>query len=704
MRAIGPVALQRVGVIVSPRRNLAYLAAALSAIGLAPIVLATDRSAVGLADYFAVQVAADPQISPDGSRVAYVLTTPDVGSDQRVTSIRLVASRDGVDVPLEPGAKHDRQPRWSPQGDRLAFVRARAGKYEIRVVRPPGTSELVVELSSAPVGLVWSPTGDRLAYLASEGAAGRAPVASTSPAGATWARPPIVVADPGFQTAASMLPAPVRFHAYVVDAKQAAAPRRLPSPSLGSALPYGGSGLSWSQDGRRVLATLAPTRDHWKNLLGSALYSIDVVTGEIRQIAAPATGVGRPMMSTEGQLAFVGNHVARADHYMDRRLYVGASEAGPFSWIHSDLDRPISAASWAPDGRGLYAVYLDEGVGRLAHFGLDGQRRVLATTGGGDASSYASGGSLSVALDGTVAFAFSDAGTPSEIALVSAGQAPRVLTRNNAGYIASRLVNPVESLRYRAADGREDVHAWLVKPASAAAGQKLPTLVLLHGGQSADYGPDFDLDAQIMAAHGYLVVLPNYRFSGSYGRRFGTRPNYPEGTEADVLGAVDALIERGIADPERLYIAGGSGGGAITAWTIGLTDRFRAAAVWNAPIEWSTYVFEAATGPSTMHGTFETPPWEAPGDYFRRSPYARVGSVTTPTLVTIGTLDRVTPISQSILYFRALQYRGVPSELLVYPDEPHGIDAFPSHAMSHIAETLSWFARYGGPPLVPPRF
>ena len=659
---------------------------------------------MGLADYFAVQVAADPQISPDGTRVAYVLTTPDVRSDQRVTSIRLVVSRDGVDVPLEPGAKHEWQPRWSPRGDRLAFVRARAGGFEIRVARPPEASQLVAELTSAPVGLAWSPMGDRLAYLASEAVVERAPVASAPPAGTTWARPPIVVTDAGFQTAVSMLPKPIAFHAYVVNAQQGAAPRRLTTAGLGGALPYGGSGLIWSEDGQRVLAAVASRRDHWKNLLASSLQSIDVATGEIREIATPTIGVRGPMLSIKGQLAFLANDIGRADHYIDRRLYVGAGEAGPYSWVSDDLDRPITAAAWAPDGRGLYAVYLDEGVGHLAHFGLDGKRRVLATTGGGDASSYASGGSLSVALDGTVAFAFSDAVTPSEIALVTPGRAPRVLTRNNTEYVASRRVNPVESLRYRAADDREDIHAWLVKPAAAAAGQKLPTLVLLHGGQSADYGPDFDLDAQVMAAHGYLVVLPNYRYSGSYGRRFGTRLGYPEGTEADVMGAVDALIERGIADPERLYIAGGSGGGAITAWTIGVTDRFRAAAVWNAPIEWSNYVFEAATGPSTMHGTFETPPWKSPADYFGRSPFAKVGSVTTPTLVTIGTLDRVTPISQSILYFRALRYRGIPSELLVYPDEPHGIRAFPSHAMSHIAETLAWFARYGGPPVLPPQF
>jgi dipeptidyl aminopeptidase/acylaminoacyl peptidase len=684
---------------------LASLLAALPALWLAPVSLAGDRSPVGLADYFAVRVASDPQISPDGKRVAYVLATPDLRSDRRSSSIRIVDTDGGADAPLDPGAQHDRHPRWSPQGDRLAFVRAHEGQFEIRVLRPPGQTQLVATLPSAPIGLAWSPTGDRLAYLASTSAPARAPVASLPPGGATWARPPIVVSDGGFQSPAAMLPAPVEFFAYVVDAREAATPRRLPSAALGGALPYFGTALTWSLDGRRLLTALARSPDHWKNVSESALYSIDAETGELSKVAAPTTtGARQPMLSGEGRMAFLATDAGRADHYFDRRLYLGPGEQGPFSWLHSDLDRPIVSAAWAPDGLRLYAVYLDEGVGRLAQLGLDGKRRVLATTGGGDASSYASGGSLSVARDGTVAFAFSDATTPSEIALVHPGRAPRVLTRNNAAYIESRVINPVESLRYRAADGREEIHAWLVKPASAIPGRKLPTLVLLHGGQSADYGPDFDLDVQTMAAHGYLVVLPNYRYSGSYGRRFGTRLNYPEGAEADVMGAVDALIERGIADPERLYIAGGSGGGAITAWTIGFTDRFRAAAVWNAPIEWSTYVFEAATGPSTMHGTFETPPWESPGDYFRRSPFARVGSVTTPTLVTIGTLDRVTPISQSILYFRALQYRGVPSELLVYPDEPHGIDAFPSHAMSHLAETLAWFARYGGPPLAPARF
>jgi dipeptidyl aminopeptidase/acylaminoacyl peptidase len=687
----------------SRRVGAAALAFAFATCAAGPDARGAERMPVGLADYFEVEVASDPQITPDGRRVAYVLTSPDLRTDRRHSSIRIVSTRDGVDTPIDAGATGDRLPRWSPEGDRLAFVRASGGANQLLIARPPGTPEVVAELQSAPAVLAWSPDGRRLAYLAPSPVPPRAPVASSPPAGATWVKPPIIFTEGGFQTATAMLPVPVDFHAYVVDAGPSSTPRQVRSASLGRALPYTGASLAWSRDGRRLLSAIAPQRDHWKNLLGSELYSIDVASGELRLLAAPTSTVRQVLVDGDGRIAFLAMDTARAGQYFDRRLYLGPGEGGPFEWIHSDLDRPVTAAAWAPDRQGLYAVYLDEGVGRLAWFGLDGKRRPLAETGGGDASLYTNGGSLTVARDGTIAFAFSDPTTPSEIALVRPGTPPRVLTRNNASYLAARVINPVDSLRYRAADGREDVHAWLIRPAHARPGQRLPVFVLAHGGQSADYGPDFDLDAQVVAAHGYLVVLPNYRGSGTYGRRFGTQPDYPVGADADMIGAVDALIAQGQADPERLFIAGGSGGGLVTAMTIGATGRFRAAAVWNAPLEWSTYVFEAATGPSTMYGTFAKLPWDAPDEYFRRSPYARVGNVTTPTLVTIGTSDRVTPISQSILYFNALQYRGVPSELLVFPDATHGIRTFPSHAMSHLAETLAWFARYGGPPLTPAR-
>ena len=218
---------------------------------------------------------------------------------------------------------------------------------------------------------------------------------------------------------------------------------------------------------------------------------------------------------------------------------------------------------------------------------------------------------------------------------------------------------------------------------------------MLHGGQSSDYGPDFDLVPQVFAAHGYHVVLPNYRGSGTYGRAFANMSTgAPMDREFDVIGAADALVAAG-ADPDRIYLMGGSGGGMITGWTISRTKRFRAAVMWYPTTDWWSFAMDSAVGPTTLV-SFRRAPWENPSEYIARSPYAQIGTIDTPTMVIIGDHDRITPLSGAMAFFRGLKVKGVEAELVVYPGAAHGIDAVPSQAMGHIAETLGWLERHGG--------
>jgi dipeptidyl aminopeptidase/acylaminoacyl peptidase len=671
------------------------------ALVMASAAQAAEPQAVGLEDFFTVKTASDPQISPDARFVAYVLSEPDLASDRHRSSLRLVSTRDGRDVPVGEG--NESQPAWSADGQWLAYVRPVQGGFQIVRFRPgDGRREAGAPIKTFPSDLLWSPDGSRLAYLTAEPAAVREALQSSPPAGAKWAGPAYVATEAGFQTVQSMLPAPVEYHAYVVEASPEATPRRLNTRPLGRALPYVGASLGWSQDGQRLLASLALREEHWKYLMESSIYSISVATGEIREVAAAARTSHRPAIAKDGRFAFLCMSLGEGS-YFDSGLCVGPGEQGPFERIQQGFDRPFSSVSWTSRGD-LIVGLQDQGIGQIGRIDAKGRRTILATTGGGDASSYTGIGAPSVALDGTVAFAYSDWQTPSEIAIVKEGSKPRVLTSINARYLASRIVNPVEDLWTESTDKLWRIHSFVVKPAAMDSGKRYPLIVLLHGGQSSDFGPDFDLIPQVFAAHGYVVAMPNYRGSGSYGRALGDQQHYPKGIETDVLGVVDALVAKGVVDPERLYITGGSGGGMITGWTTGKTSRFRAAAMWYPPTEWQTYVLEAATGPTSLKGGFDRMPWESVAEYYERSPLSYVGSIRTPTLVTVGEKDRITPVSQSIAYFTALRYVGVPSELLVFPDEPHGIRAHPSHQLSHLAETLGWFARYGGEPLRPAAF
>ncbi len=668
-----------------------------------------SRQPIGLGDFFSVKRAADPQISPDGATVAYVAVTPDIASDSYRSSVHVIKVDDGRDTATPIDGPTALMPRWSPDGRALAFIRIgdHAPALMIADVSPNpegGTPiRMVASLPVVPRELAWSPDGTRLALIAEVPVARRNAVAYLPPAGAAWAPRPLIFDSGGFQTPTAMLPEQAREVALFLVPARGGTLRRVTAESLGPRLPYTGSGLAWSRDGRSVLASLQKEPGAWRNLLQGSLHAIDVETGEALRVAGEPNGsYNKPGVSDDGTVMFACRPPTR-ENWIRFDICHGPSIKGPFRPVAPDLDRQIGPAKISPDGRGAYGAFIDRGVAKIAWFGFDGKREILAETGGGDADSYANGGALTVARNGTVAFLYSDAATPSEVAIVRRGQQPRVLTRLNADLLGGREINPVEEISYTPTDGSADVHAFLVKPVNHVPGKPAPAIVLIHGGQSSDYGPDFDLIAQVFAAHGYLVIMPNYRGSGSYGREFSNRPGSPVNREHDVIGAADALVARAGADPQRLYVMGGSGGALITGWTIGKSSKFRAAVMWYAPVEWWTYAMEAATGPTSMVGGFERAPWEQPAEYVSRSPYAFAGNVTTPTMLIVGDQDRITPISGSIAYFHALQMRGVASELVVYPGAAHGISDRPSNAMGHIADTLDWLARHGGEPVRKPQ-
>jgi dipeptidyl aminopeptidase/acylaminoacyl peptidase len=664
---------------------------------------------VGLGDYFRVDRARDPRISPDGRRVAYVRVSPDVATDSWRSTLRMVDVATMRDVPLIAPALDGFQPRWSPDGQSLAFVRIGAGGLELAVAEPAdaGASgvrgvKVLTKLPAAPFELAWSPDGTQLAFIARLDSPLRTPVAAAPPAGARWSAPPHIYDWGGFQQLNQMLPATGDDYAlFVVGSRNGAMRRVTAAGALGRSFPFMPAGLAWAPDGRRVLTSLQPGRDAFLNVIQGLLYSIDVQSGSIAKVAGEEGGAYfSPSFGSDGAMGF-GCRTPSRNNLLRFEYCWGASEAGPFRSLAPEIDSMILPAVLAPDGSGFFGVYGERAVAYVTWFGLDGRRERLAATGGGDADAYLSGGAISVANDGTVAFLFSDARTPSEVAVVRRGSPPRVITRLNADLMARRQISRVSEVTYTPTDGALDVHAFLFHPTRTVAARRPPGIVVLHGGQSSDYGPDFDLMPQVMAAHGYLVILPNYRGSGTYGRAFANSVSgLPLDREFDVLGAADALVQAG-ADPERLYVMGGSGGGLITAWTITRTSRFRAAVVWYGLSEWWAYSMEAATGPSSIQ-TFRNTPWDDPSEYISRSPYAHLGRVSTPTMVIAGADDRITPLSGSISLFRGLQVRGVPSELVVYPGEAHGIDGTPSHLMGHIAETLGWLAREGGESIVPP--
>jgi acylaminoacyl-peptidase len=243
------------------------------------------------------------------------------------------------------------------------------------------------------------------------------------------------------------------------------------------------------------------------------------------------------------------------------------------------------------------------------------------------------------------------------------------------------------------------VQSWLIRPPGYDPAKKYPLILEIHGGPFANYGPRFAAELQLYAAAGYNVLFSNPRGSTSYGEEFGNLIHhaYPGRDYDDLMAAVDAAIASGGVDGDRLFVTGGSGGGVLTAWIVGSTERFRAAAVQKPVINWVSFALTADMPNFFYKYWFPAPPWEDPEAYWQRSPLSRVGNVKTPTMIVTGEQDFRTPISESEQFYQALRIRGVDTLLVRVPGAPHALDQRPSQLNARIAYILAWFAKHDGP-------
>ena len=269
----------------------------------------------------------------------------------------------------------------------------------------------------------------------------------------------------------------------------------------------------------------------------------------------------------------------------------------------------------------------------------------------------------------------------------------RELTDFNAGVLGEENLARIERITWESsADGRE-IEGWIAYPPGFDPQRTYPMILEIHGGPHTAYGPIFSAEIQLFASAGYVAFYTNPRGSTSYGEDFANLidDDYPGQDVDDLLSGVDALVARGFVDPDRLFVTGGSGGGVLTAELIGNDDRFAAAAVGKPVVNWTSFMLSADLAPIHQYW-FEAPPWEQPEEYWRRSPLADVGAVSTPTMVFVGAEDLRTPVSESEQYFQALQLRGIESRLVRIQGAAHGIAAAsPVRLLQKVGHILAWF-------------
>jgi dipeptidyl aminopeptidase/acylaminoacyl peptidase len=642
-------------------------------------------------DLFSLEAASDPQISPDGTRIAYVRRSGDIMTDRTRSTIWLIDTRTGQQVPIVAGPGSHSQPRWSPDGRRLAYISTAENNQAQLFVRwmDGGESVRITNLPDSPSSVAWSPDGRQIAYTmfvaGEELSLGRA---AAKPEGAQWAPPLEIHSAVTYRSDEEGYLKPGFSHIFLVSA-EGGAPRQL---SYGSA--HDNGPLSWTPDSRAILFSSNRGADWERDPQESEVYRLDVATGQLAQLTDRRGPDTDPAVSADGQIAWLGFDDKNLG-YQNVLLSV-MDRTGNKRVLTQSLDRSVEAPRWAADNRSIFVSYDDHGVKKVARVGLDGSVRTVAEglAGAGLDRPY-TGGSFSVARDGSVAAMIGSSNRPPDVALARAGTT-RTLTRLNADLLDSKALGSVRKIAVNAFDNRP-IDAWLTLPPGWREGQRVPLVLEIHGGPFAAYGPYFSTDNQLYAAAGFAVLSTNPRGSTSYGEEFANLIHhaYPGRDYDDLMAAVDAAVAQGFADPNRLFVTGGSGGGVLTAWIVGKTDRFKAAATQKPVIDWTSFAL-TADGPAFFSrywfGKF---PWEDQPAFWARSPLSLVGNVKTPTLVVVGSEDYRTPVSEAEQYYAALQLRRVPTALVKVPGAGHGtIASRPSQAGAKAEAIIAWFRKY----------
>ncbi|HSE49899.1 MAG TPA: S9 family peptidase [Terriglobales bacterium] len=703
-------------------------------------------------DIFRFIWVADPQLSPAGDRVAFTRVVVNDKGDGYETSLWSVAA-DGQSEPtrLTSGTR-DAQPRWSPDGKRLAFLRAplKDGK--------PAPAQLFVmplsggeawQLTDVPNGAsaaVWSPDGKRIAFTSdtnekdlakqkkeraarktvqdekkeepgekkpgSETATGEG---SAKPQEGATPKPPdesdresdvrtITRAIYRFNGPGYLDPKHVD-HLWVVDVPEFSDKpvdaKQLTTGKYDEAEPL------WSRDGSTLYFSTTRIDEPYYETGQTDLYSIPAAGGEMKKVAAIDMDVNNYSLSPDGRLlAFNASITKPVQSYTQPDLWTLDLATGKLTNLTDKLDWDVgggvfgdngaprgnsgSRPIWTADGKAIIERVADKGRANLMRFPLDGGDPTPVTKGDPAVMTYRGN------PDGRLIFILSSPTAIGDIWMLDGAQTRQLTHFNQPLFSQLNLTEPVE-IWYTSFDGKK-IQAWVQRPPDFDPGKKYPLILNIHGGPHAAYGWVFDHEFQWMAAKGYLVLYPNPRGSTSYGQDFGNiiQYKYPGDDYKDLMAGVDEVIKRGWADPEKLGVTGGSGGGVLTNWTVTHTNRFKAAVSQRDIADWSNWWY---TADFTLFqpAWFRQPPFLDPQDYANRSAITHVTNIHTPIAFILGEVDwRTPPTAGGEVLFRALKYLKRPTAMVRFPNESHELSRSgqPWHRVERLQAIVGWMDKY----------
>ncbi|NRB63697.1 MAG: S9 family peptidase [Saprospiraceae bacterium] len=645
-----------------------------------PMLNAQTKRSLQLHDYAKLESVSNPQIAPDGSKIIFTRTWVNLKADKRESDLWIMNADGSQQRFLTQGSNAT----WSPQSDRIAFTRQ--GNPEgvqifIKYVDLPGEATQITRLKNSPSNMEWAPDGRQIAFTSFVDAAPAWKVdLPKAPAGASWTPGPKVVDQLVYRRDRRGYLKPGFDHIFMVDANGGEA-RQITSGDYD----HGGD-FAWLPDGQSILFSSLRIPDAEYAYRESQLYQVFVADGTINQITDRKGSEYNPVVSPDGQyIAFIGTEWTK-NFYHARNVYLANIDGSGVTCISKGLDRNAADLRWAMDGSGVYYDVPEYGAENLYFSSLEGTFTKVTT---GQHRLNTTG----MANDGTLTGTLSTSYAPADVIRFTPDGSITQLTTVNEDVLSQVELGEVEDIRYQSTDGT-DIQGWLVKPPYFDPDKAYPLILRIHGGPHSMYRVNFNFNFQLHAAEGALVLYTNPRGSTGYGYDFANaiQNAYPGKDYDDLMRGVDEIIARGYVDTNRLYVYGGSGGGVLTSWIVGHTDRFAAASV-NYPVtNWFSFV--GTTDGVGWYRNFEKYPWEDPSEHLRRSPLMYVGNVKTPTMLMTGVKDLRTPISQTEEYYQALKVQKVPTVMLRFNDEYHGTGSNPSNYLRTFAYLRSWFDQW----------
>jgi dipeptidyl aminopeptidase/acylaminoacyl peptidase len=702
--------------------------------------VASRTHAITDKDLFDFIWVTNPQLSPDGTQVAFTRVNVDEKRTGYETSIWMVATSGGEPPVRMTNGKHDAQPRWSADGKRVAFVRG-GGKDDTGKPKPPqiamlslagGEAWIITDLPKGASDPVWSPDSKRIAFLSSttlediEKAQHNKNSAKSNEIGnpeATKNTAQHKQLDPESEHESDVhvisraiyrsndegyLDPKRHQHIWILEVPTTS--DELTKPVQLTSGDFEERELVWSHDNSRIYFLTQHIDEPYYELPTTDIYSVPAAGGNLEKLATVPIGIYDLVLSPDGRkFAFHGSVTQPVRSYSQPDLWVmdAAPNAQPKN-LTADYDFDMgssvfgdnaaprggngSTLYWSPDGRWLFDFVAKQGRTPLVR--IDSQSGTVTEITQGDQAVL----DFSITQDARTIVAL--VSTPvmiGDLFTVRANGAQTRITDFNRKLWSHLNLTPPEEINYTSFDGKR-IQGWIQKPPDFDPKKKYPLILNIHGGPHAAYGWVFDHEFQWMAARGYVVLYVNPRGSTSYGQDFGNiiQYHYPGDDYRDLMIGVDELLKRGYIDQKELAVTGGSGGGVLTNWTITHTDRFAAAVSQRDISNWASWWY---TADFTLFQPewFKAPPFEDPQDYANRSAITFVKNVHTPVMFVLGESDYRTPQdSGGEQLFRALKYLKRPTAMVVFPRETHELSRSgePWHRIERLDHIVSWFDKW----------